>query len=118
VGVSVSGASRRKGASAEREVVAILREFGFNARRTPQSGAWEIPGDVMGVDGYAIEVKRCERWNVPAWLRQAHVAARGGDVPVLVFRRSASGADPCGRWHACLPLAEWASLVKSAAGEL
>ena len=103
-------ASRRKGKSGELEVCAILREAGLEARRTPNSGGLVWRGDVDGVPGYVFEVKRAERLDVPAWLRQAYAATRGGEVPVVVFRRDGRGTAPDGYWHALLPLEVFARL--------
>ena len=103
-------ASRNKGARGELEVASVLASYGFIAKRTPNSGGLSWRGDLQGVPGYCIEVKRHERWNVPAWLQQAYAATAGGDVPVLVMRRSTDGT-PAGRWHVVLPLEEFARLV-------
>jgi Holliday junction resolvase len=106
-GVGVSKSSKRKGSGGELEVAAILRDAGFpNASRTPYSGAdsrWA--GDVMGVDGWTIEIKRTERLDLYGSLRQVYAAARGGNQPALAFRRNASP------WHVVVPLEEWARLV-------
>lgn len=99
----MSKSSKRKGSDAEREVANILSGYGFNARRTPRSGAWEIPGDVFGVPGWAIEVKRRERLDLWASLDQATMQARGGNQPLLIFRRNRSP------WWACSLLEPWAA---------
>lgn len=68
----MSGRSARvKGASAEREVVDVLREHGWDAHRTPHSGAlvW-MPGDVTGTPWF-IEVKRCEQTRIGEWMQKA-----------------------------------------------
>lgn len=103
--------SRRKGSTGELEVAAVFQAVGFDARRTPNSGGLSWRGDVQGVPGYVLEVKRCETLAVPSWVRQAHAAARAGEVPVVAFRRSRAGVDPLGRWHAILPLEELARLL-------
>lgn len=109
----MSGRSaRRKGAEGEREVARILKSQGFDATRTPNSGGLSWRGDVQGVPGYVIEVKRQETLAIPAWLRQAYAAASGGEVPVLVFRRDGRGTSPDGLWHAILPLEELVRLVR------
>lgn len=105
-------ASRRKGSRAELEVASILATHGIHVRRTPNSGGLAWRGDLQGLDGYTIEVKRCERLDVPGWLRQAYAAARGGEVPVVVFRRS---GEP---WHVIEPLEEWARKVAIDVGEM
>lgn len=108
-------ASRRKGKVGELEVVRHLAEHGLAVRRTPNSGGLAWRGDLQGLDGYVLEVKRCEALAVPAWLKQAYTAARSGEVPVVIFRRSGHGNTsqpaPDTRWHAIVPLEEFARLV-------
>ena len=100
--------SRDKGSRGELEVAAIFKSFGFDARRTPNSGGLSWRGDVVGVPGYVLEVKRQETLAVPAWLRQAAADAAVCDsVPVVVFRRSGE------RWHAIVPLEDFARLVSA-----
>jgi len=111
----VSAKERRKGAAGELEVAKILQAHGFDAHRTPNSGGLSWRGDIAGVPGYVFEVKRCETLRVPEWLRQAYAAASGGEIPVVVFRRSWSGTGADGslraRWHAIIPLDELARLL-------
>ncbi len=96
-------ASRDKGKAGEREVVNILRGRGHTSRRTAPmqaaratlaalTGEPELSkqyADVDGLDGYHLEVKRCETLSLPAWTRQAEADAAGsGNVPVVVYRQS------------------------------
>ena len=101
--------SRDKGSRGELEVAAIFKTAGFaDAVRTPNSGGLSWRGDVVGVPGYVLEVKRQETLALPAWLRQAAADAAVCDsVPVVAFRRSGE------RWHAVLPLEELARLLAS-----
>jgi len=85
----------RKGADAEREVAAVLSElFGVEVKR---GASPYLPGivapDVYGLPGVHVEVKRRERVELPAALRQAKrdaqgkvaaVAHRGNRCPWLV----------------------------------
>lgn len=80
--------SRDKGARGEREVTRLFRAFGFDCDRVPNSGGLFIPGDVAGIEGFHVEVKRCERLDVSGWLRQARDEAPDGATPLVVFRRS------------------------------
>lgn len=80
---------RRKGATAEREVVNLLHAHGFtHARRTSDGRAQHGRCDVVGVPGCAIEVKRQERLSVPAALDQLERDADPLDMPLLVHRPS------------------------------
>ena len=95
--------SKTKGAGGEREVAKILAAAGLiEAARMPLSGAIpDFPGDVR-LDGYSVEVKRTERFQVWAALKQAYAAASGGRIPVVIFRRNQ------GEWHVIESLESWA----------
>lgn len=83
----MSKASRDKGAQFERDVQDLARAHGFTtARRAFASGA-QGGADLTGIPGVALECKRQERVNLPAWWRQA-VAAADGDMPVVALRWS------------------------------
>ncbi len=64
---------RRKGNRVEREVLALLREAGLEAKRVPLSGsAPDYPGDleveVPGLGRVLVEVKARKRLALEAWL--------------------------------------------------
>jgi Holliday junction resolvase len=80
--------SRRKGANGERELIRLLRDelgdiVSRNLSQTRDGGR-----DILGLPGYAVEVKRCERIELTAWLRQAREQAAEGEVPVVAWRRN------------------------------
>jgi hypothetical protein len=103
----MSAMQRRKGAAAEREVIAIFRDHGWpNARRTSDGRSQSTRGDVIGgPEGIHVEVKRQERLNVPAALTQAANDANPHDIPVVVHRPSRH------EWMATLPLSELLPLL-------
>lgn len=82
--------SKRKGASGEREVAKILREHGYTeARRTAQyCGNTGDAADVVGLDDFHTEVKRCETTKIWEWLAQAERDCNGEKIPIVVFRKS------------------------------
>lgn len=86
----MGAASRRKGATYEREIANAFRAAGIPARRGGhrQSQAEDDASDVVLAGPLHIEAKRCERLAVPAWLRQAVRDCAPGRVPAVVFRRS------------------------------
>ena len=100
-------AERAKGARAEREVIAIIRDAGWPAvRRTSDGRNQTGRGDVAnGPAGCHLEVKRHERLNVPKALTQLRQDAAALDIPVLVHRPSRSP------WMATLPLDELLALL-------
>ena len=94
--------SRNKGARGEREIVAAFADRGVELHRTPNSGAFSwhesMPGDVQGLDGFHIEVKRAERIMLTKWLEQAEDDCPEGDTPLLIYR---SNGQP---WRVVMPL--------------
>jgi hypothetical protein len=67
------GAPRRKGNRVEREVLALLKEAGLEARKVPLSGsAPGYPGDLEvelpGLGKVVVEVKARKRLALEAWL--------------------------------------------------
>jgi Holliday junction resolvase len=92
--------SRAKGSAAEREIVAILKERGYDVHRTPLSGALEwMPGDITGLP-YCIEVKRCEQVRLGDWVKQAKEQAKGG-AWLLIHRKSYQ------EWMVTMPFEQW-----------
>jgi hypothetical protein len=64
---------RRKGGRVEREILALLREAGLEARKVPLSGsAPDYPGDleveVPGLGRVLVEVKARRKVGLEAWL--------------------------------------------------
>lgn len=81
--------ANQKGKRGEREVAALLREHGYDARRGQQhSGSPDSPDVVHNIGGFHIEVKRTERFRLYDALEQAHEDAGPLDVPVVFHRMS------------------------------
>jgi len=81
--------SQRKGANGERELAAVLREYGYDMERGGSLSFGEVP-DLVGLPGVHIECKRVERLNVPAAMQQAVKDSqrfRDG-MPALFHRRN------------------------------
>lgn len=79
--------SRNKGAAGERELFAILSErLGIPIKRGLVSSR-EGGADSLDIPGFAVEVKRVEKENLPVWWRQACDQA-GDRLPVLFYRAS------------------------------
>ena len=66
----MSASERRKGATGERELAALLRKAGLDAKRTaPMEAAGEDKGDVEDSQGNRWQVKRRARVGIYGWLR-------------------------------------------------
>lgn len=84
-------ASRNKGKRGEREVARLLSDLlGVDARRLVRQHAGD--SDVVGVDGWVIEVKRCERAtpaDISRWWDQAVAQAQADNgLPALFYRQN------------------------------
>lgn len=101
-------ASRNKGAGGEREIVLLLKARGYtDARRAAYSGAMaHEKGDVVGLPGHHVEVKRCEKLSLPAWTRQAESQAKPEETAIVVYR---SSNEP---WRVSLPFDAYLDLIQ------
>lgn len=81
--------SKTKGKRGELEAAAALRKcFGGDIERTQQYCGRSGTGDLTGMPGVHLEVKRCESGNPYRWLDQAKRDAEDGQIPVVLHRRS------------------------------
>ncbi len=104
--------SKNKGKVGEREVVALLRERGFVARRGQQfaggPGSPDVVHNMALADDCAIhiEVKRGEQFPLWASLDQANEDATPGDIPVVFHRKSHK------RWVVILDAVDFLTIMK------
>jgi Holliday junction resolvase len=101
--------SRNKGGVGEREVVAIAHAHGLTAARRNFMSGGQGGGDIIGVPGVHLEVKRQERCSIWEWIKQARDEAPPADTPVVAFRRNGDG------WYAAVPLDDFLELVAARA---
>ena len=86
--------SKNKGKAGEREVVALLRQHVFEARRGQQfAGGGDSPDVIHNLPvaedcHIHIEVKRTEQLPLWAALDQANSDAPPGDIPVVFHRKN------------------------------
>ena len=79
--------SKTKGKVGEREVAALLKKYGVEARRGQQfSGGGDSPDVAHNMDGFHIEVKRSETFALYDALAQAN-ADKKSDEDAIVFHR-------------------------------
>lgn len=105
----MGAAQRRKGATAERELAALLSdELGISVKR--MLGQERDGGADLHIGDLRIQVKRCERESIPAWWRQAQADA-GDFIPVLAWRASRQP------WRFRLLLADMTGDVPGPGGE-
>lgn len=105
-GKDTSGkASQRKGADGERELAAVLREYGYEIKRDGSMSFGQVP-DLVGLPGIHIEVKRCEQVRLSEWMKQAERDSQHfkDGLPAVFHRRSREG------WRVTMNLADFMRL--------
>lgn len=96
--------SRTKGKLGEAQVVALARDAGFpDANRSWQTP--QLDGDLQGIPGVHLEVRRREGTSVEAWAKEVEQKCRNGNLPVVAWRRSNQP------WRATLPLTDLLELL-------
>lgn len=75
--------SRNKGAAGELELVAKLREYGYQCRRGQQYSGANGDADVIGLPGVHIECKRVEKLNLYDAMAQAVRDKKDGELPAV-----------------------------------
>ena len=98
--------SRRKGATAERAVVAFLRNLGVPADRTSRGADVHGMGDIDGIPGVVIEVKAATTPAPATWLVQleAEMAAAHAPRGVIMWKPSRVAMSAVGLWLAVSPM--------------
>ena len=80
--------SKSKGSRGERELAAVLRQYGYDAHRGQQfSGGVDSP-DVYGLPGIHIECKRVERLNIHDAMHQAERDCEDKATPAVFHRKN------------------------------
>lgn len=97
--------ARAKGTRGEQEIARFYRALGYGAVRVPNSGGLDVPGDVIGVPGIHIEIKRAERLRLWEGLAQAERDAPENTIPTLHFRRDRD------IWWVAIPLGDFARML-------
>ena len=99
--------AQRKGKRGEEELTALLREYGFPARRGSPLNYGKEP-DVSGLPGVHIEVKRREHVDLSAALEQAKRDSRrfGDGLPVVMHRANRQ------KWRVTMELEDFISLYR------
>lgn len=81
--------SRQKGASYERHVAKLIRDYGYDAERGCQhSGGKDSPDVKCSMDGIHWECKKVEKLNIWNALKQAQRDAGDDEMPAVVFSRN------------------------------
>lgn len=99
--------SRSKGKRGELEAAHVLREYGYDARRSQQYAGINNDADVVGLPGIHLEIKRVEKLNIDSAMEQSIRDAAEGEIPVVMHRKNRAA------WLVTMPLTEWMKLYQA-----
>lgn len=103
--------SRNKGAAGERELAAVLREYGFDARRGQQYCGANGDADVVGLPGVHIECKRVEKLNIDNAIEQVISDSKNNEMPAVFHRKNRK------KWLVTISLEDFMKLYKEKGNE-
>ena len=106
--------SKRKGARGELEFSKLLKEYGFDARRSQQYCGEAGDADIIcdGLDEFHFEVKFVEQLNLVKAFEQAKGDCPANKVPVIAHRRKRTN------WKVTMDFSDWITLVLERDGVL
>ena len=99
--------SRNKGKRGELEAAHLLKEYGYDARRSQQYAGINNDADVVGLPGVHIEVKRVEKLNIDEALEQAIRDKREHEIPIVMHRKNRT------KWKVTMRFDDWMMLFKA-----
>ena len=102
------GASQqRKGAAGERELAALLRQYGYDIQRG--GFVFGTVPDLVGLPGIHIEVKRAEQCRILDWMSQSKADAEKfkDGMPIVVWRKNH------GEWIVIQPFSDWIQIYNN-----
>ena len=108
------GASQqRKGAAGERELAALLRQYGYDMQR----GGFvfgDVP-DLIGLPGIHIEVKRVQALNLDAAMDQSIRDSRKfkDGHPAVFHRKNHESGSSKGKWKVTMLLDDWLEIYNN-----
>ena len=105
--------SRQKGKRGELEVVHLLKSYGFEARRGQQfKGTEDSPDVIHNMEGFFIEVKLRQAFNLHATMEQASDEAASSEAPVVFHRKNGKP------WLVTLDAEDFLEMVKDLRDEV
>ena len=109
----MSNPSGVKGATAERAVVAWLKQsFPYVDRRL--AGATLDKGDISGIPGVTIEIKNHAKMNIGGWTTELETEMSNDKAWTGVVLHKRKGKSDVGQWYCTMPASIWLDLLKLA----
>jgi Holliday junction resolvase len=110
----MSNAAKAKGSGAERDVVAYLKENGFQYADRRLAGATLDKGDISGIPGVTIEIKNHATMKLSEWTEELIVEMANDKAWTGVVWHKRKGRGSPGDWYCTMPAHVWVDLLRRA----
>lgn len=110
----VSSASKRKGSSAERDVVNYLKKRGWKYAERRIAGDTYDRGDIAGLPEVCLEVKNQKSQDLAGWIKELEVEIKNAKAETGAVIHKKRGVSDVGKWYATMPVDVYADLLKKA----
>ena len=100
--------SKKKGSRVELQLANLLKEHGYDTRRTAQYNGKELDSkaDVVGLEGIHVECKAVERLNIHDAIEQAIRDNKSDDLPAVFHKKNRKP------WLVTMTLEDWLTIYK------
>jgi len=109
--MTANAARKARGMRTQKVVATWFQEHGFPNAESTGSGRSGV--DILGLIGFAVEVKARRDLALTAWLRQAAKESRAG-LPVVIHRPDGFGEVSIAAWPVTMTLADFTTLIHEA----
>ena len=99
--------SDKKGKVGEREFAKLCRAEGFTKARRGQQYSGLEGDDVVGLDGFHVEVKRVEKLNLGKAVGQSKHDAKAGEIAIVAHRKNRCD------WLITMKADDWFKIVRN-----
>lgn len=106
--------AKRKGSSAEREVVRYAQEAGWIYAERRLAGDSNDRGDIAGVNGVCFEVKNHARIDLAGWIKELQTEIVNAKATTGAVVHKKKGTTNVGEWYVTMTVDLWFDLLKKA----
>jgi Holliday junction resolvase len=110
----MSSASKRKGSSAERDVVNYLKRKGWKYAERRIAGDTYDRGDIAGLPEVCLEVKNQKTQSLSEWVKELEIETKNAKAETGAVIHKKRGVSDVGKWYATMPVEVYVQLLKKA----
>ncbi len=98
--------SKKKGSRGELEWSNFCKKHGYDTQRSVQYCGIKGDADVIGIDGFSMEVKRVEALQLGKAMDKAIEDTKDGEIPIVAHRKNYKP------WLVTMLAEDWFKIIK------